>query len=329
MTDKIAKSAGAKAAGKKKKSGTGKKAAATKTLVTLLLDRSGSMNQVREQTISALNDWMGEMRGSGEDIRLSMIFFDRDRGETCLQKIHVARPIKEVPDLAWGDYVPRGMTPLVDAAWDTIQAIRKSIEGRTDTKVVVTIQTDGQENCSVRGFAELRDLIRECEGQGWQFQFLGAGINAYDQGGQLGLGRDKIVSYGSDRASTREVFRASAMNTVLYASGASAEMGYTSAQKLAAGDRFDGAGPAVASPAVVPGGIPGIYRDPGIARGIPAGDLDWSARTPTDLTDLRRHFGLFGQPYNPGLPPDARRTDMTAGTDPDTLRARMDSGNVR
>lgn len=294
-----------------------KESAPKKTLVTLLLDRSGSMAQVREQTIGALNDWMAEMRGSGEDIRLSMIFFDRDRGETCLQKVHVARPIAEVPELSWDDFVPRGMTPLVDAAWDTIQAVRRSVEGRDDTKVVIAIQTDGQENCSARSFSELRDLVAECEGQGWQFQFLGAGINAYDQGLQLGLGRDKIVSYGNDRESTREVFRASAANTVLFASGASAAMSYSSEQKMAAGDRYDGRDAAVAAPATEPGGIPGLYRDPGIARAMPAGG---PVRTPLDFSGLRLDFGDF---------PDPARSGLTAGTDRDALRARMGSGNVR
>lgn len=323
MTKKSPVSASGKKAAKAAKAAKAndpKGKAPKKTLVTLLLDRSGSMGSIREQTICAVNDWMAEMRRSGEDIRLSMIFFDRDGHETCLQKIHVARPIAEVPNLAWGDFVPRGMTPLVDAAWDTIQAVRKSIEGRADTKVVIAIQTDGQENCSTRSFAELRGLIAEAEGQGWQFQFLGAGINAYEQGIKLGLDRKKIVSYGSDRKSTREVFRASAANTVLYASGASADMSYTSAQKLASGDRFDGQDAAAAAPATMPGGIPGLYGDPGIARALPADRLDWSRHAPIDPAVLNLKIGDF---------PDPRISGITAGTDPDTLCARLDSGNVR
>lgn len=241
-----------------------------KTLVTLLLDRSGSMASVRDQTISSVNEWLGGLRASDADIRLSMVLFDSTIEGMRLQRIHVARPISEVTNINHADYTPSGGTPLIDAAFTTIQAVRDSLKGRNDTKVVIAIQTDGQELNSIKHtWAQLRGLIEECEGQGWQFQFMGAGINAYEQGARMGLGREKILSYGHDADQTSYAFRASAMNTSLYAAGTADNVGYSRAQKAAAGDRFDAAEPAfgagadlglqavpyLAQPAVLLGGL--------------------------------------------------------------------------
>lgn len=244
-----------------------KKQSKQKTLVTLLLDRSGSMGRLRRQTIDAINAWTGELRGSGLDIRFSQVHFDFHQ-EMCLERLHVGKKISEVPVMTEADFQPRGMTPLIDAAVDTINAVKASIEGKKNVKVIIAIQTDGEENCSTRHtWAQLKILIDERQQDGWEFVFMGAGINAYQQGALMGIGAGKTISYGNDAGATREAFRSTAMNTVAYASGLKADLSYSSVQKAAAGDRFDAeaspaadvAGPAlsgIASPAL--GGLFGV-----------------------------------------------------------------------
>lgn len=216
----------------------------SKTLTTLLLDRSGSMDSLHAQTITAINGWLAELRGSGEDIRLSFIQFDHHGGEICLEKVHVARRITEVSDLAPADFQPRGSTPLIDAAMDTIHAIGKSLEGPrgTGVKVVIAIQTDGWENASRRyRWDDLKAEIERREASGWEFVFMGAGLGkaTYQMSARMGISAEKTISYGTDMEETRAAFRATAQNTVRYSAGIMARMAYSAPQKRASGDVDD------------------------------------------------------------------------------------------
>jgi hypothetical protein len=227
---------------------------AGKTLVTLLLDRSGSMQSVRDDTVGAINAWLGELRRTETEMRFSLVLFDEHHGKMDLQKLHVAVPVKDVQDLRNEEFQPRGSTPLIDAACATIRAVRESIEGRDDVKVIFAIQTDGHENASrENGWEGLRALIAECEKAGWQFTFMGCGIDAYGQGARMGIRSENTVSYGADQAATLATFAATAENTRLYASGARADVSYTREQKIRSGDRFDpeAQGPGDATPAPV------------------------------------------------------------------------------
>lgn len=154
-----------------------------------------------------------------------------------LEKTHVAVPVRDVSDLTEADFLPRGNTPLIDAAVTTIRAIEESLTGRSDVKVVLAIQTDGQENKSVENtWDDLKALVAEKEKLGWEILFMGAGIDAYDQGARMGVARSKTLSYGVGAAETRAAFGATAEKTVLYSAGAAASMAYTAEEKLRAGD---------------------------------------------------------------------------------------------
>ena len=73
-----------------------KKNKKTKTLVTLLLDRSGSMHSIWSDTIGAINAYMDTFRDSKSDIRFSLVLFDSYGSEMCLEKVFVAEKIKKI-----------------------------------------------------------------------------------------------------------------------------------------------------------------------------------------------------------------------------------------
>jgi len=214
----------------------------TKTLVTLLLDRSGSMETVRDDTIGAINAYVDGLRASGDDFRFSLLTFTSDfAGDMQLERIMVANRVEDVKRLTRDDFVPHGGTPLIDAACATIDAVKSSLTGKSSsgTKVVFAIQTDGDENMSrTHSWADLKSRIEGCEEAGWEFVFMGCGINAYKQGARMGLGADKTMSYGEGKAETEAAFRATAANTVMFASGAASTMAYSAAQKSASGDAW-------------------------------------------------------------------------------------------
>lgn len=98
-------------------------------------------------------------------------------GASRTQTRVVAEKVRDVKPLADADYRPDVMTPLIDASVKIIRATEEAVAARGDaTDVVVVIQTDGQENCSVEYDAgDLALLVKEKEQAGWQFVFLGAG----------------------------------------------------------------------------------------------------------------------------------------------------------
>ena len=238
-----------------------------KALVTLLLDRSGSMESIRNETVLGINAWLAELRKSRDDMRFSLIQFDQHQdikslagkmpsGSMCLEKTYEVVPVAEIPDMTLDMFHPRGGTPLIDAACATIRAIdaglrdhkadkadkkgKKKKKNRKDTrdiKIILAIQTDGKELHSVENsWKDLKSLVNEKEAEGWEILFMGAGIDAYSQAGLMGISEDKTLSYGVDMTATRNAFTATAQKSVRYASGDVASMGYTRAEKRSAGD---------------------------------------------------------------------------------------------
>lgn len=231
-----------------------------KTLITLLVDRSQSMKKHLDTTVSGLNEFVGSLRGGVGDARISLVGFtsmSKINGmgfsqSLVLNKALVAEPLNTMRELTRDDLGCEGGTPLLAAIWTTIHAVRESLVGRTDVSPIVVIQTDGEENTSHLiqvtdgegalkagvSHADVRALISLCKEEGWEFVFLGCGIDAYRDGINIGLSGANVVSYGAEEDTTKAVFRATAKNASSYLSGLSATMAYSDNQKAASGDAF-------------------------------------------------------------------------------------------
>ncbi len=208
------------------------------TLVTFLLDRSGSMNSIKAATIEGFNAYLASLKQEKE-ASIDFTFLTFDTGS--LDKVCVADPIASVVELTDAFYQPRGGTPLIDAAVKTIRATEDALKLRdSKTKVVVAIQTDGFENASTEHTSEeLRGLIAARTADGWEFLFMGAGIDAYSQAQQFGIAAANTMSYdAADLASTKAAFSASAGNTRSFGNLKTMSASYSGAQKTAAGDAF-------------------------------------------------------------------------------------------
>lgn len=82
------------------------------------------------------------------------------------------------------------MTALNDAIGKTINDVNQF-----GTNVVVLIQTDGQENSSKEyKLDRIKSLIKEKEKLGWEFNFVGAGLDAFNQGAAYGMFNNVHVS---------------------------------------------------------------------------------------------------------------------------------------
>jgi hypothetical protein len=170
---------------------------------------------------------------------------DGDGGEGSLlgggiDKCCVAEPVANVTRLDRSSYQPRGGTPLIDAAFKTITAVEDSLN-KYDTvpKIIVCIQTDGHENQSrEHTWEELKRLITEKIEKGWQFNFMGTGIDAYDQGARMGISMQSTISTRTNKASIEAGFTAAAASSMRFARGISENTKFRMSERAAAGDRF-------------------------------------------------------------------------------------------
>lgn len=214
--------------------------ASDKTLVIFLLDRSGSMQGILETAIQSFNNLLTRLQASTADIRLSLIQFDTaPTGGMDLHTLYSGKRVASIEPLTAAEFIPRGMTPLCDAIATTIHAVEESLQGRTP-KIVMAIQTDGRENASHRfSWSQVRDLIGAKRAQGWEFQFLGAGLesNAYEQSSHMGIPAESTVVYNKhDKAASLRAFGATGDNIRAFAEGTMASTAYSAEQKIESGD---------------------------------------------------------------------------------------------
>ena len=207
------------------------------TFVSFLLDETGSMQSIKDDTVGGFNEYLSTLRESGEDIVFSFVSFN----STETRRRCIAEPIASVKPLEPADYEPRHSTPLIDASVKIIKATEEAVAHRgDDPKVVVVIQTDGQENVSVEHTnADLAALIKEKDAAGWKFVFLGAGLDAFAAAREAGLHipAEQIASYARGRS--REAFRATADNLSAFAqSGETKSLSYSADQRQSVGDEY-------------------------------------------------------------------------------------------
>lgn len=170
----------------KAKTTKSKKAAKVKdALITLVLDESGSMGTCREATLEGVNAFLDEQRSLPGKTHFSLILFDN-----AFKVVHVAADLAETPVLgsAASPYNPAGGTALLDAVGAAIQGVEAWLKNNEDFdgKVIVVINTDGEENSSrVYSHDGINALISDKTAQGWDFIFLGAGTSAWTEGAKF------------------------------------------------------------------------------------------------------------------------------------------------
>lgn len=185
-----------------------------KMYISVILDETGSMQVVKEQTISGFNEYVETLRG--EETASIMRFTLTKFNSTKVEIIHDGVRMDAVKSLTDATYQPANLTPLYDAIGRTVRMLEKKVDGQKKATALVVIQTDGQENASKEFTREaIFSLIDEKKGAGWTFVFLGADQDAWAVGQQLGLDQGNVMSYAS--ADTGKTFRETAAGTLSYA----------------------------------------------------------------------------------------------------------------
>ena len=166
------------------------------TEIVCVLDKSGSMEMVREDSIGSFNQFINDQKEVPGKAKFNLTLFD-----TTYQYLYTGEDIQNVKELNKSTYAPGGMTALMDAVGKTIDEIGKRLVNTLDSerpgKVIFVILTDGQENSSREyTFDIIKDKIEHQKDKyKWEFLFLGAGEDTIKQASQIGIGMDKTMSF--------------------------------------------------------------------------------------------------------------------------------------
>lgn len=118
------------------------------THIVFVLDRSGSMDPLREATVDAFNEFLVRQRSLPGLATVTLVQFSAEVATTWENA-----PIHEA-HLAPCDYKPGGITSLHDAVAHTIDrtgaCLPRLPRSSRPGKVLFAILTDGEENASVR-----------------------------------------------------------------------------------------------------------------------------------------------------------------------------------
>ena len=191
-----------------KKSGSGRT-----VLINFVLDKSGSMDRVREATISGFNEFKNTQAAEDGDAFFTLTLFDTEFHTVCQ-----AVPMREVPDLDAAMYAPGGCTALYDALGHTMRITDDFVHANKPDQVLFVIMTDGEENSSrefdrERIFQTIQDRQKLAE---YEFIYLGANQDSYATSQQIGVRPHRSVDYSADEAGSREAMLRASHNVSAY-----------------------------------------------------------------------------------------------------------------
>lgn len=178
------------------------------TLIAVVLDKSGSMGNTRNDTIGGFNTFLDTQKKAPGEALMCLYQFD-----SYYKPTYEFKPIKDVTPLTFEDYTPNGGTALNDAIGKTIDSIGKKLadmkEEERPSKVIIAIMTDGEENES-KTYSKL-DIKTRIEHQtnvySWEFVFLAANQDAIVSGAQLGISAASALSYSHSRGGYQSAFK--------------------------------------------------------------------------------------------------------------------------
>ena len=190
--------------------------------MTMVLDRSGSMQQVRDDTIGGVNSFLAVQKNEPGQAVFTLVQFDSE-----YEFVHSGIPLADVPELNGKTFVPRGSTSLLDAIGrainETGSRLAKMPEGLRPARVLFIIVTDGGENSSKEfKHAQILEMINhQRQAYSWEFIFIGANQDAIQTGSAMGIPAAQSLTYAANPQGTRSAFGAASGSASRYRSGAS------------------------------------------------------------------------------------------------------------
>lgn len=175
-----------------------------KTEIVFILDKSGSMSGLEEDTIGGYNSMLKKQQKEKGEAIVTTVLFDNN-----YEIIHHRTNIEEIKALTDKEYFVEGSTALLDAIGRTIDKIIRATKNTKKeyqaNKVMFVIITDGMENSSTEySYKKIKAMIEnQKEKYNWEFVFLGANIDAIATAERFGIQEDRAANYNADSKGTK------------------------------------------------------------------------------------------------------------------------------
>lgn len=178
------------------------------TEIVIVLDRSSSMESVRNETILGFNKFVAEQRAVEGVAKVTLQTFST----VVHEEIYIGRNVHECPPLNHDTYVPDGWTALYDGIGRSINSLGARLKAMPESErpehVIVVIITDGQENHSTEFTqAKIAEMIAHQKSKyAWDFVYLGANQDAFSNAAHINIAGSKTLPYASNAMGTHKAF---------------------------------------------------------------------------------------------------------------------------
>ncbi|MDG1875568.1 MAG: VWA domain-containing protein [Mariniblastus sp.] len=165
--------------------------------ITLVVDRSGSMQEIRSDAEGGINSFIEQQAQAEGQALITLVQFD-----TEYEFVHRAIVANDIPKYS---LVPRGGTALLDAVGRAINETGARLAAMQEQDrpglVAFVIATDGLENASCEfSRAQIKTMIEEQQSKyNWQFTFLGADQDAFAEARAMGMAAGGHANYAKQK----------------------------------------------------------------------------------------------------------------------------------
>ena len=182
--------------------------------IVVVLDRSGSMTFIKDDVEGGFDSFIKEQREQEGNVKVTLAQFDNE-----YEIVYERKDINEVGSLK---IEPRNTTALLDAVGKTINTLSQRLDELDEKEkpegvVFVTI-TDGHENSSKEFTkSQIKKLIENKEEkEKWEFVFLGADKEAFEDAKDMGIKKTSTMTYSADSIGVKLAFDSVSKGTSKY-----------------------------------------------------------------------------------------------------------------
>lgn len=156
----------------------------------IILDESGSMSAIFDETLRAVNEAFSGIRRNQDEFPeqrhyVSIVTFE-GTGMSGVRTRRDRVPVGEIMDFTEKDYRPGGCTPLLDAMGRSLHDLECKT-GEND-RIFATVITDGYENSSQEYTGKMiKALVSRLRTKGWTFAYIGANQDAVEAASELNI----------------------------------------------------------------------------------------------------------------------------------------------
>ena len=155
------------------------------TEIVFILDRSGSMAGLEDDTIGGFNAMVEKQKKEEGEALLSTVLFS-DRSEVLYDRVDV----KKVEPMTERQYQVGGCTALLDAIGGAVRHIanvhKYAREEDRPAKTVFVITTDGMENASRSySYDEVRRMVKRLQEENGNYQVLSGAVSGIRRRGEI------------------------------------------------------------------------------------------------------------------------------------------------